>query len=286
MTQPGFVVPPSPGWWVRNDTVGVADTEYTWEASSAVGVSPITRYYRRPMIPNPNVGPMALRHNFRRKPKSQSRRVLPVFDAVANGTQGVVANNGTSSWTHTPVGAPSAVLVVMSGFCTNNTVTTTATYGGAAMTQLAAVTNYGFDGTAYESIWLFGILNPASGAQTVAVTFASSSASYQTTPTSVSYTGVGGFGTVVTGTGVSSSPSFVVPCTSGELAFNAFGGYIYNFSAYTKTQRANRAYSASNGLAVVIGDAPGTSPSVTFGATIASGATAVGSVGVPLQPTK
>lgn len=285
MTQPGSVQSPSPGWWVRTDLVGVADTECEW-ATHSVGESPIFRFYRRPMIPNPNVGPMALRKNFRRKPQSQTRRISPVFDATANGTQAVVANNGTSSWTHTAGSTANAVIVVMSGFCTNNTVTTTATYGGVAMTQLAAVTNYGFDGTAYESLWVFGLLNPATGAQTAAVTFNSSSASYQTTPTSFSYSGVGGFGTVATGTGVSSSPSFAVPSISGELVFHTFAGYIYNFSAYTQTQRANRNYSASNGLAVIAGDGPGAYPSVTFGATIASGATAIGSVGVPLQPAK
>lgn len=35
MTQPGSVIPPQPGWWVRTDRIGVNGSEYGWTAAIA-----------------------------------------------------------------------------------------------------------------------------------------------------------------------------------------------------------------------------------------------------------
>jgi hypothetical protein len=35
MTEPGFVAPAAPGWWVRTNRVGITTTEYGWQISAA-----------------------------------------------------------------------------------------------------------------------------------------------------------------------------------------------------------------------------------------------------------
>jgi hypothetical protein len=81
------------------------------------------------------------------------------FDAIA---QSVTNNNQNPSWTHTPVGTPTAALVVVSK---NRPATvSSATYGGAAMTLIDSVD----DGAGFV-MYFFGLANPASGAQTVQV---------------------------------------------------------------------------------------------------------------------
>jgi hypothetical protein len=107
------------------------------------------------------------------------------FDAVGPGATGA---NGTSplTWTHTASGTDRAVIVgvsQMNGAYTPGEVT--ATYGGASMTFLGAkASNDDVHGVA----WLFGLVNPPTGAQTVSVQ--RSSGSYSFIGGSISFTGV------------------------------------------------------------------------------------------------
>lgn len=89
-----------------------------------------------------------------------------VFDAVST------TGGGTTSFTHTPVGTPGCVVVLVAGA---DAAITSGTYGGNAMTEAAAspadtgtgeIPTAGIDGT---SAWILGSSVPT-GAQTVAFT--------------------------------------------------------------------------------------------------------------------
>lgn len=88
------------------------------------------------------------------------------FDAVGPNSSGAHAMSVSSvSWTHTPSGTPTAVAV---GATNNSGKTATSTYGGTS-TSGGGTANQG------SSIAVLkGLANPASGAQTVAVTFSAS----------------------------------------------------------------------------------------------------------------
>lgn len=281
MTQPGYVEPPSPGWWERKDRIGVGDSEYGWD-THAVGLKPSIDYRRPLRIANPNVGPMAMRNKFRRKPISRTRRIVPTFDAIGAGNQVLVANKGSISWSHT-IGTAATAVVVSVNVQNNDTLapTISATVGGSAMTLLGSCPQFSIQSGYYLYQWFFGILNPGSGSKTVAVTFNSASAGYYTTAQSVSYNSVSSFGTVATATGSGTSPSLVVPSQSGDLVAQVFGGYTSNFSSYTQSARSTQNYGAGAGGPQIMGDGPGAA-SLTFGVSSASQPWA--GIGVPLQP--
>lgn len=84
-------------------------------------------------------------------------------DAVSNATLG--GNNVTTrSWTHTPVGTPTAVIVGVIYYNTPATDNVTGvTYGGTAMSLVSGVT------TNAVRVELWALANPSSGAQTATV---------------------------------------------------------------------------------------------------------------------
>lgn len=83
------------------------------------------------------------------------------FDAIS----ALQSTNGqqSPSWTHTPVGTPTAAIVCI--FETRPSTISSVTYGGQAMTLLASVD--GPTANAETDVW--GLANPPSGAQTVVV---------------------------------------------------------------------------------------------------------------------
>jgi hypothetical protein len=111
------------------------------------------------------------------------------------------------------------------------TVTTTVTYGGAAMTSLGVVAA---DNSNVGYAQLFGLLNPATGAQTVAVTVSSAS---WITGGSVSFTGAGGFGTAVTAFGNGTAPTVAVTgTTSGNMVVDV----VATGTGVTSSSQTNR----------------------------------------------
>lgn len=78
------------------------------------------------------------------------------FDATATGAQ---TTNASITWSHTCTGS-NRILVVLYSYATGST-TTTATYGGVAMTELLRMRS--------DSIHVFLLMNPASGTNTVSV---------------------------------------------------------------------------------------------------------------------
>ena len=126
------------------------------------------------------------------------------FDAVgpSSAGQSVAGTTTGTSWSHTCTGSNLVLIVQVAGGNTTNLnvtgVTFAATYNGVSMTQIGAISNTGGTGVVVQ----FGLIAPATGANTVAVTVAS-------TPTggidlecgSTSFTGadqVTGWGTPVT----------------------------------------------------------------------------------------
>jgi hypothetical protein len=89
--------------------------------------------------------------------------VAAAFDA--SSTQTASGGAFPITWTHTPVGTPTAVMVVFENF--NATVAATGvTYGGVALTQFQNLAPMGSGGTGME---MWGVANPPSGAQTVSI---------------------------------------------------------------------------------------------------------------------
>jgi hypothetical protein len=162
--------------------------------------------------------------------------VAVTFDAVGpsssgGGTSGATTST-TASWTHTAGASATAVVVqVAIGNGSSGGVTTTATYGGVSMTSLGQVAaNSGTTGY----VVMFGLLSPATGAQTVAITVSSAST---ISGGSVSFTGAGSFGTAATASGSSTAPSVTATgTTSGNVVVDALG----TGSGVTSSSQTNR----------------------------------------------
>ena len=86
-----------------------------------------------------------------------------LFDAVTTGTSAT-----SYSYTHTPVGTPTAVIVALT--LDNIGRNPSVTYGGVPMTLLSSVASP--DVTTAQ--FLFGLSGPLPGAQTVSITFSGS----------------------------------------------------------------------------------------------------------------
>jgi hypothetical protein len=98
---------------------------------------------------------------------------------------------------------------------------------------------------------------------------------------SISYSGVTGFGTVVTSSGSSTTPSISVPSASGQMVAQAFGGYLSGLSSYNQTQRYYQIVESNVNLTFLMGDALGASR-VSF--TCSEANSPWGAIGVPLIP--
>lgn len=191
-----------------------------------------------------------------------------IFDAVGAG-----AASGSSgfSWSHTIGTSARAVLVGVSSQSGN---ALTVKVGSTSMTQLGSF--FSFGPTVYMSLW--ELLNPPTGAQTIAV----SGAGAANAGNSVSYNNVSGFGTVATNSGSGTTASQSITSATGQMVFQmfAYGGSAgQTFSAYNQTSRWVQAGVSSVTYPAMIGDAPGAA-TVNFSATISSGSW--GAIAVPL----
>lgn len=209
------------------------------------------------------------------------------FDAVGPSSAGSGTNSGggvttlSSSWTHTPAGTPSAVVVGVAAGTNGSdaTVVITVTYGGTSMTSLGiAHSNNSTSGF----VQVFGLASPAAGPQTVAVS---------------------GTGFPV-GNGCSLACGSVSYTGTGSTNGSAFGAVTQTFSSGTQTSgtvsvtgtsTSNRVFAAvcdgSGGETVTTGtsrylldetEANGGAAGNTFGADTAS---AAGSVSIGWNQT-
>ena len=139
------------------------------------------------LIPNPQVGPQALRRAFPRQPNafltqarsgftasesSQSTAGVVTFEAVGGGNGGAPASPATLTWSHTSSGGPNTVVLAFanvqpgsSSQTFNGTATHTMNYGGTPMTSLG----YQYISNVASQGWaeVFYLWNPPAGTETV-----------------------------------------------------------------------------------------------------------------------
>jgi hypothetical protein len=184
-----------------------------------------------------------------------------VVDAVSSSGGGT-ASVTTKSWTHTPVGTPTAASV---GVEHGGSATVTVTYGGQAMTEPpeSPVVNATSDDRGH----IFELLNPPAGPQTVVVTL---SAAEQFEAAAITYTGAFSFGTPVKATGNTTVAAATVACAAGDIVVDSYVQATVATPTSTQTARYGEAFgpAATNNIGAG-STAPG-GASVVMGYTITS----------------
>lgn len=197
------------------------------------------------------------------------------FDAVgpsSAGTSTVTTGATSLSWTHTAGGSANAVLVgvAVGTNGVNDTMTAAVTFGGTAMTSLGKVHA---NSQTFGYIELFGLLNPAIGAQTVAVTLSTGVNVLSIVGGSVSVTGAASFKAAVTAVGASTTPSVAVTGTaSGNLVVDAVaaGSAVTSATSPSTNRWLNNASTSSGAGNAAQSSSPGTGGSVTMAYTVTS----------------
>lgn len=148
-----------------------------------------------------------------------------LFDALGPSSAGAGTSGSTqatsASWSHTCSGTDRAVVVgVVVGSNGNDDLRiASVTYDGSAMTSLGKVHS---NNQTAGYVELFGLLNPPTGAKSVAVTLAPNSGTISAG--SISVTGAGSFGTAWGAYGPSGGPTITLTgTTSGNLIVDVAG---------------------------------------------------------------
>lgn len=149
-------------------------------------------------------------------------------DAASSGV--ALAGVTSASWSHTASGSDRGVVVGIGAGSGGTPTVTSITYGGAGMTLVPSGTLHDANG---QDVWLYRLIAPATGSQTVSVTF--SIAVYGACG-SVSVTGADQTtmtGTAVTGTAASgtTSPALVVASAVGDLVIDTIKKWNGNASS-------------------------------------------------------
>lgn len=180
-----------------------------------------------------------------------TRTSTPTHNAAGAGSF-TTASSTTFSWSHTLSSSATGILIE---FVANGAVSSVKV-GGVTATLLGSKV-IASSITAY----VYGLLSPPTGTQTVLVTLTTSTS---LNGNSDSYIGVSSFGTAATNSGAGTTASVVVSSASGQTAvaamFDDSGGAL---SAFNQTSRWN---TGSSFYAGVFGDAAGAS-TITFQAT-------------------
>jgi hypothetical protein len=207
------------------------------------------------------------------------------FDAVGPSSAGGGTTAGASatsaSWSHTATGTNRYVLAMVSFADTSGSTpdpTVSATYGGTAMSNVGSVSVE--TGTVGSILVFFGLVNPATGAQTIALT--SSKADF-IVGGSVSFTGVDQTSPV--GTPVSANPTAVgtsltasiTGASTSQIAWffangtSMTGGTVASTASWTnRFIRNNTTAAASANVAGFTGAATGSAQTVGYTATASS----------------
>lgn len=261
MTEPGYVTPPAAGWWERTDRIGTTESAVEFD-STVAGLAP-DYYYKPPFrIPNPSVGPQALRKKFQRRPPSLKRIVSVAFDAVGDNYQ--YASTATSkTWTHVLGSTANAIVVYATTWAAN--IRMSAKVGSTPMIPFG-VSQYRIT-TSVLTLHAFILQNPPTGSQTITI---APSADVQCAAASMSYTNVGGFGEPVNnfGAGTTANTSGTVVSSYRDIVSHAFTSANTASGAYSSyNQTTRKSYNATGGTEPFIaGDAVG-SPTLAFSAT-------------------
>jgi hypothetical protein len=291
---------------VNTNDPGVTVTTTGDGQLSVIGAKPV-------IIPNPNVGPMALRNTWHWRPKSQFNRdgwlgsstSLPAsvnptgggatntvtFDAVGTGDAAYIGTRNLS-WTHNIQG--NLLLVAWQGHWGNVTYTATASVGATNIPLYAGQLTYLNAGVQAAGINLFALLNPPQGVQTITVSVTSPTGYPAVVANSISYNNVGALGSATfSNTGVTTLTNVSTGATATsprQMVFNFFGAWDQTASnAITNyggtggliTQRSNQPETSGDGC-LVIGDGVDGS-SLTFSCTLPT-TNVYGAYTVPLFP--
>ena len=187
-----------------------------------------------------------------------------VYDATGAGKE--QSSGATAAYSHTIAG--NAILCAVE---TKAASGVTAKVGATPVNVLATVNT----GTASVYLWVFGLVDPPTGAQTINL----AGLGANTSANSVSYKNVTSIGTAVTATGASGATETVTASSApGKMVFNAMAMLNNSAPAYNQTQRS-LLFTSGTDYPLLLGDAPGAS-SVTF--SCASSA-AWAAVAVPLS---
>jgi len=201
-------------------------------------------------------------------------RSRPVFTSLGSGAANANCNGVYANITHTiPVGT-SALLVAADVSYANGTLIPTL-IGSSPLTLLGGIL-----WRSYTGVWVWGMVNPPSGVQTIGVGTNSYAASV--TFNSFTYNNVSGFGTPVTNTGATSSMSQTVTATPVQTVFSAFGT-LTGTSITSYSQMPLWINSSGNQL-MAIGESYGSS--TVTSTTSATPTYGWASVAVPLIPTE
>ncbi len=195
-----------------------------------------------------------------------------VYDTFSNSSTITGSNSITTSWSHTASGSDRVVILMLTVLQTSAIYTShtrTITYGGVAMASLGGI----HENNNSASAWIeyFYLFNPATGSQTVSVTVARASTTYNRMNAAIfSYTGCKSVSTLssAAGTGGTTALSQTITSALSERVVQTFMVYSAfqsgSISAYNQSSRYSLAASGGNNdNAVVVGDAAG-APSVTF----------------------
>ncbi len=169
------------------------------------------------------------------------------FDAKGPSTGTTSSASNTISWTHTPSGTPTAAAVVIGWVDTGGKTISSVTYGGTSMSQAGStqISASGFWKTA-----IFGLANPASGAQTVTVTF-SGALSHGGTGQSITVTG-SDTTTCFTGnastSGTTDPASLSVTSQNDELVIDVFCDNTRTLTSYGSGQTETTNAAPTSGL--------------------------------------
>jgi hypothetical protein len=207
------------------------------------------------------------------------------YDAVGAGATANSGSVSSLSWSHTVGASATAVVVLVASY---ELGTISATFGGTTMTNLGSQSANNAGNTA-GAVVMFGLLNPPTGAQTVNVSFGGT-LPIVAAGNSTSYTGVGAFSSVATGSGsTSTAMSQSVSSGTGQMALTAFAvmnggsGGAGTIASFNQTQRYNASPADGSvaGVALAFGDAAGAA-TVSFTAAD-SAAHFSANIGVSLQ---
>lgn len=174
------------------------------------------------------------------------------FDATGPGK---AWSSGSTTWSHTIGAGATAILV---GIHSSTATVTSVTVGGSAATRVGSALYLGNNGADALHLHVFALLNPPTGAQTVAVT-----AGGYCNGNSTSFTSVSTIGSLATNTGSGTVLTQSVSTATRNRIFHVFGAQAAGvFTSYSGTQRYNN-YTAGVAYSVLVGDIAGGSVTLT-----------------------
>lgn len=168
-------------------------------------------------------------------------------------------------WTHASDGGPTCGVVLYGAVLfSNGEVDVECLYGSAGFDRILASDTYYNAAGSGLFLFVFGLIGPASGSQTVAIETSGTATIEWLSGGSVSYQNVGDFGNFITNSGHSNAPSIpALTASAGQMVIGGFAGNGHVLNSFTQTSRWSQTNLAS--LPMVIGDASGPG-SVAFGA--------------------